>query len=192
MKKILVETSARHIHVTQKDLVTLCGPGAQLGYKRPLSQPGQYVSDIRLDIIGPKNSLNSVVILGPVRTATQVEVSATDARFLGVSAPVRESGDIKGSSPIKLKGPSGEISIPEGVIVAKRHVHMTPADAIEFGVKDKQVVGVKVVSPNRSLIFLDVIVRVRADFALAMHIDTDESNAAGLVGDVYGDLVTNI
>lgn len=188
-KQILVETSARHIHVTQKDLEILCGPGAVLSARKALSQPGQYVSDVRLDIVGPKKTIPGVSILGPVRKATQVEVSLTDARTLGVNPPIRESGDIGGSTPITLVGPAGKVEIPEGVIIAKRHIHMTPKDAEEFHVKNGDVVGVKVTSHDRSTIFGDVVVRVREDFALAMHIDTDESNAAGLSGEVYGDLV---
>ena len=189
MKKILVETSARHIHVTQQDLEILCGPGATLTPRKALSQPGQYVSDVRLDIVGSKKTIAGVSILGPVRKATQVEVSLTDARTLGVNPPIRESGDIKGSTPITLVGPVGKVEIAEGVIIAKRHIHMTTKDAEEFNVKNGEIVGVKVSSNDRSMIFGDVVVRVRDDFALAMHIDTDESNAAGLSGEVYGDLV---
>jgi len=192
MKPILVETSARHIHLCISDIEKLCGKGYELPFKRMLSQPGQFVSDLRLDVIGPKATLKSVVVLGPLRSATQVEVSATDARFLGITPPVRESGDIKGSTPIRLKGPLGEIDIPEGVIIAKRHIHMHPNDAVEYGVKDKQIVAVKVKSNDRTLIFGDVVVRVRADFGLTMHIDTDVANAAGISGEVYGDILLNI
>ncbi|HOJ44467.1 MAG TPA: phosphate propanoyltransferase [Bacilli bacterium] len=192
MKPILVETSARHIHLNKADMEKLCGPNYELPFKRMLSQPGQFVSDLRLDVIGPKSTIKSVVVLGPLRSATQVEVSATDARALGVNPPIRESGDIKGSTPITLKGPVGEIVIPEGVILAKRHIHMHPDDAKFYGVKDKQVVAVKVKSNDRSLIFGDVLIRVREDFGLTMHIDTDEANAAGLSGEVYGELITNL
>lgn len=176
-KKILVETSARHVHVTKEDLNILFGEGYELTKKKELSQPGQFACNERVAVVGPKNSFPAVSILGPVRGATQVEISASDARTIGVNAPVRESGDIKGSAGCKIVGPQGEIEINEGVIVAKRHIHMTPEDARCFGVEDKQVVSVKVESPQRSLIFGDVVVRVRDDFALAMHIDTDESNA---------------
>ncbi len=192
MKPILVETSARHIHLSRTDIDKLCGVGFELPFKRMLSQPGQFVSDLRLDIIGPKNTIKAVVVLGPLRSATQVEVSATDARLLGVAPPIRESGDIKGSGTIRIKGPLAEIEIPEGVIIAKRHVHMHPDDAILYGVKDKQIVAVKVLSAGRSLIFGDVVIRVRADFGLTMHIDTDEANAAGLSGEVYGEILTNL
>ena len=189
MKKILVETSARHIHVTQETLEILCGKGAKLEVKAMLSQPGQFVSTTRLDLVGPKKSISGVSILGPVRKENQVEVSLTDARTLGVSAPVRESGDIKGSAPIKVVGPCGEVELKEGLIAAKRHIHMTPADAKEFGVENGQIVKLEVNCPGRNLVFGDVVVRVRDDFALAAHIDTDESNAAGCAGTVFGKLI---
>lgn len=189
MKKILIETSARHIHLTQADLEILCGKGFQMQAIRPLSQPGQYVANVRLTLVGPKKAIDHVVVLGPVRPASQVEVSATEARILGLNPPIRESGDIQGSSPITIVGPQGKIELNQGCIIAKRHIHMTPSDAQHFGVNDKQVVSIKVPSASRSLIFGDVIVRVRHDFALAMHIDTDEANAAGLQGEVEGDLI---
>ncbi len=189
MKEILIETSARHVHVSQEDLETLFGKGYVLTKKKDLSQPGQYVSMERVDLIGPKKSIMGVSILGPVRKATQVEVSLTDARTLGVAAPVRESGDISGSAPIKIVGPKGELEIKEGVIAAKRHIHMTEEDAKEFGVKDKDIVKVEVNNNERSLVFGDVVVRVSNKFALAMHVDTDESNAAMLSGQVFGKLI---
>ncbi len=178
-KPILVETSARHVHVTAADLETLFGAGYALTPKKDLSQPGQFACEERVDIVGPKRTLSGVSILGPVRPATQVELSLTDARSIGVAAPVRESGDIAGSGACKIVGPKGEVEITEGVIAAKRHIHMTPADAAEYGVEDKQIVCVKVESDGRSLVFGDVVVRVSPKFSLAMHIDTDESNAAG-------------
>lgn len=181
MKKILVETSARHIHVTQEALEILCGKDAKLEVKAMLSQPGQFCSTTKLNLVGPKNAINGVSILGPVRKANQVEISATDARTLGVAAPVRESGDVAGTPGIKIVGPAGELEIAEGVIVAKRHIHMTPADAKEFGVENGQIVKVATGSEGRKVIFDDVVIRVREDFALAMHIDTDESNA-GMCG----------
>ena len=189
MKEILVETSARHIHVTEEQFKILFGADAKLEVRAPLSQPGQFVSYSRLDIVGPKKTIPNVSILGPFRKAGQVEVSATDARTLGVAAVIRESGDLKGSAPIKLVGPAGEIELEEGCIVAKRHIHMTNKDAEEFGVKNGEIVKVEINTPERSLIFGDVVVRVRDDFALAMHIDTDESNAAGCAGTVYGKIV---
>ncbi len=189
MKEILVETSARHIHVNEEQFKILFGEDAKLEVRAPLSQPGQFVSFSRLDIVGPKRTINNVSILGPFRKSAQVEVSATDARTLGVPAVIRESGDTAGSAPIKLVGPAGEIELAEGCIVAKRHIHMTPKDAEEFGVTNGQIVKVEVNCPERSLVFGDVVVRVRDDFALAMHIDTDESNAAGCSGTVYGKLI---
>ncbi len=189
MKEILVETSARHIHVNEEQFKILFGEDAKLEVRAPLSQPGQFVSFSRLDIVGPKRTINNVSILGPFRKSAQVEVSATDARTLGVPAVIRESGDTAGSAPIKLVGPAGELELSEGCIVAKRHIHMTPKDAEEFGVTNGQIVKVEVNCPERSLIFGDVVVRVRDDFALAMHIDTDESNAAGCAGTVYGRIV---
>ena len=186
--KFIVETSARHVHVTKEHLDILFGEGYELTKKKDLSQPGQFACNERVAVIGAKGQFPAVSILGPVRTATQVEISASDARTLGVAAPVRESGDIAGSAPCRLVGPKGEVEITEGVIVAKRHIHMTPADAENFGVKDKDVVSVKIDSPERSLVFGDVVVRVSEKFALAMHIDTDESNAvlapAGTMGTI--------
>ena len=199
MKEILVETSARHVHVTQETLEVLFGKGAELTVRAYLSQPGQFVSNQRIDLVGYKlnkatgekveTRIKGVSILGPVRKADQVEISMTDARTLGVNAPVRESGDVAGSAPCKLVGPAGEVEIPEGVIVAKRHIHMTTEDAKEFGVENGRIVKLEVNTNGRSLIFGDVVVRVRDDFALACHIDTDESNAAGCSGTVYGNLV---
>ncbi len=187
--KVLVETSARHIHVSQEHLEILFGKGATLTNKKDLSQPGQYACSERLTVVGPKRELAGVTILGPVRPATQVEISLTDARSIGVAAPIRESGDTKGSAPCKLVGPCGEVELEEGVIVAKRHVHLTPEAAAEFGVADKEIVGLKLTSADRSAILGDVVIRVNANFAPAAHLDTDEANAAGLSGEVYGEIV---
>ena len=140
MDKILVETSARHVHLSQQDIETLFGAGHSLTAKKPLSQPGQFACEERVDIIGPKKEIKNVIILGPARPATQVEVSLTDARTLGISAPVRESGDIAGTPGCKVVGPNGSVDISEGVIVAKRHVHITPEDAAKFGVSDRKSV----------------------------------------------------
>ncbi|MBO4926518.1 MAG: phosphate propanoyltransferase [Clostridia bacterium] len=188
-KQFIVETSARHVHVTAQDLETLFGKGYQLTPKKYLSQPGQFASEERVDVVGPKKTLSRVSILGPLRSATQVELSLTDARSIGVTAPIRESGDVAGSGACKLVGPCGEVEVAEGVIAAKRHIHMTPEDAAEFGVADKQIVSVKVNTEGRGLIFGDVVVRVSPKFSLAMHIDTDESNAAGASGNVMGEIV---
>lgn len=188
-KNFIVETSARHVHVTQEHLEILFGKGAALTKKKDLSQPGQFACEERVTIVGPKKELKGVSILGPVRKATQVELSATDARSIGIAAPIRESGDVEGSGACKIIGPEGEVEISEGVIVAKRHIHLTPADAEELGVKDKQVVCVKIDTPERKAILGDVVCRVSENFARAMHIDTDESNAVGAGRDQMGEIV---
>ncbi len=188
-KKVLVETSARHLHVTQEHLEILFGKGATLTHKKDLSQPGQYACVERVDVVGPKRTLSGVTILGPVRPATQVEISLTDARSIGLQVPIRESGDIAGTTGCKLVGPAGEVEIKEGVIAAKRHLHTTPEDAAELGVSDKEIVSLKVESGGRSLIFGDLVVRVSPNFATAVHLDTDEGNAAGLSGEVYGEII---
>ncbi|MDD4545823.1 MAG: phosphate propanoyltransferase [Oscillospiraceae bacterium] len=187
--EVLVETSARHVHISREDLDTLFGPGYELTNKKDLSQPGQFACEERVDVVGAKRTLAGVSILGPIRSSTQVELSMTDARSIGVDAPVRESGDIRDSAPCKLVGPKGEVELEKGVIIAKRHVHMTPADAEGFGLKDKDVVGIKVTSGGRSLIFGDVVVRVNPNFSLAVHIDTDEANAAGIRPGMKGEIV---
>lgn len=185
-RKVLVEISARHIHLSQSDLETLFGVGYQLTVKKMLSQPGQFAAEERVTVVGPKKELANITILGPVRKDTQVELSLTDARSIGISAPIRESGDIFKTAPCKIVGPKGSIEIAEGVIIAKRHIHVTPLDAVRFGLMDKQIVQVKIPTKDRSLIFDDVVIRVRGDFETAMHIDTDEGNAAGISGEVYG------
>ena len=184
----IVETSARHVHVSQEDLETLFGKGYELTRKKDLSQPGQYACNEKVTIVGSKKEM-AASILGPVRPASQVEISLTDARSIGVDAPVRASGDVAGSGACKLVGPCGEVELKEGVIAAKRHIHATPEDAEKLGVKDKDVVSVKIDTDGRSLVFGDVVVRVSPKFALAMHIDTDESNAAGCGREVYGEIV---
>ena len=189
MKEFIIETSARHAHVTQKTLEVLFGEGAKLEVKKMLSQPGQYASDKRIQVVGPKGTL-TCTILGPCRNVDQVEISLTDARSIGVVAPVRESGDVKASGPCKLVGPCGEVELTEGVIAAKRHIHMTPADAEELDVQNGDIVYVKVINETgRSTIFGDTVVRVSPSYGLAMHVDTDESNAAGLSGTVTGTII---
>ena len=189
-KEFIIETSARHVHVTEKDLEILFGAGHTLTKKKDLSQPGQFACEERVTVVGPKKSLPNVSILGPERSANQVELSATDARSIGIVAPIRESGDVAGSGACKLIGPCGEVEISEGVIVAKRHIHLTPADAEELGVKDKDIVWVRVDTPERKAILGDVVVRVSEKFARAMHIDTDESNAIGAGRELKGTIVT--
>ncbi len=188
-KKILVETSARHVHLTEEAIEILFGKGAKLTNKKDLSQPGQFACEERVTLVGPKKSIPGVSILGPARSAIQVEISFTDARTLGVTPPVRESGDIKGSAGCTIVGPAGEITIEEGVIVAKRHIHLTPEEAEGFGLADKQIVCVRIDSDGRKTIYGDVVVRVSSKFAAAMHIDTDESNAACAFGTVYGEIL---
>ena len=174
-----VASSARHVHLCHADVERLFGPGHQLTVFRMLSQPGQYACTEQVTIVGPKGQLAKVRVLGPERSATQVELSMTDARSIGIVAPVRESGDVVGSAGCKLVGPAGEVEIGEGVIIAKRHIHMTPADAAAAGVADKDIVKVVTGGNGRKLVFDDVVIRVSEKFATAMHIDTDESNAAG-------------
>lgn len=179
--KVLAEISARHVHLSQEDLETLFGKGYELTVKKELSQPGQYACNERVRVIGSKGEFPAVSILGPVRKETQVELSLTDARSIGVTAPVRESGDLDGSGSCTLVGPEGEIELSKGVIAAKRHIHATVADAEKMGLSNGQIVSVEVPSTNgRSLTFSDVVVRVSDSYALAMHIDTDEANAAGM------------
>ncbi|MBO5042845.1 MAG: phosphate propanoyltransferase [Clostridia bacterium] len=187
--KILVETSARHVHLTKEAVAALYGEGAELIVKKMLSQPGQFATaNDKLKLVGPKGEM-MVSVLGPTRPANQVELSFTDARSLGLKAvPVRESGDVAGTPGIKLIGPAGEIDIDEGCIIAKRHIHMTPADAEGLGVTNGEVVKVLVKS-DRTTIFDDVVVRVSPSYALAMHIDTDECNAAAAFGEIYGEIV---
>lgn len=189
MSKFIVETSARHIHVTDADLEILFGKGAKLTKKKDLSQPGQFACEERVTIVGPKRELAGVSILGPTRSATQVELSATDARSIGIAAPIRESGDVAGSGACKVIGPCGEIELKEGVIIAKRHIHLTPADAEELNVKDKEIVWVKIDTPERSAILGDVVCRVSKNYSKAMHIDTDEANAVGSGRDQMGEIV---
>lgn len=188
-EKFLVETSARHIHVAKEHLEILFGERHSLTNIKNLSQPGQFACEEKVHVTGPKGTLR-MSILGPERPATQVEVSATDARVLGISAPIRESGDTAGSPGCRIAGPAGEIEISCGVIIAKRHIHMTVADAARLGVVDKQIVCVKVKSPDRTTIFCDTVARVSDSFSLAMHLDTDEANAAGLSGAAEGEIVS--
>ena len=185
--KILVETSARHVHLTQEAVEILFGAGHTLTNKKDLSQPGQFACEEKVTVIGPKGAIKASV-LGPTRPANQVELSFTDARTVGLVAPIRESGDVAGTTGCTLEGPCGKIEINEGVMIAKRHIHMTPEDAEALGVSDKEIVSVQV-DTARPLTFGDVVVRVSPKFALAMHIDTDESNAACASGVVYGSIV---
>ena len=185
--KILVETSARHIHLSEEHISILFGEGHQLTVKKELSQPGQFACEEKVTVKGAKGELK-MSVLGPARKASQVEVSLTDARSIGVTAPIRESGDLAGSGACTLVGPCGSVELAEGVIAAQRHIHLTPEAAEAFGVADKEIVSVKLSTP-RALVFGDVVVRVSDKFAPAMHIDTDEANAAAASGVVYGEIV---
>lgn len=186
--QILIETSARHIHLTDKAVEILFGAGHSLTKKKDLSQPGQFACEEKVEVVGPKGTLK-MSVLGPTRPESQIELSFTDARTLGVTAPIRESGDVDGTPGILLRGPAGELALENGVIIAKRHIHLTPEDAEQFGVSDKEIVQVRINGTGRSIVLDDVVVRVKSSFAAAMHIDTDECNAAAAFGTVYGEIV---
>jgi acetate kinase len=175
---IPVAISARHIHLTQEAVETLFGKGHTLTPYKPLSQPGQFASEERLTVVGPRSQIEKVRVLGPVRRKCQVEVSRTDEFKLGIDAPVRNSGDVDNSPGVTLIGPAGQLDLTQGLICARRHIHMTPEDAQRFGVNDRDVVEVAIDSAGRDLIFGDVLIRVKSSYALEMHIDTDEANAA--------------
>ena len=191
-----VEVSARHVHLSQADVEVLFGPGARLEPKRPLSQPGQFLSEQRVTLVGPKGRKERVAVLGPARKATQVELSKSDCMELGVKAPVRESGDVAGSAPCKLvgpgaitiEGPCGTLELKEGVIIAHNHIHVTAPDSKLLDLKDKQRVSVAVMS-ERPVIFQDVIIRVSTEFSCKMHIDVDEANAALVSGFTLGKII---
>ncbi len=186
-RKVIVEGSGRHCHVTRDTLDILYGKGFELVPKKWLSQPGQYASEQRVTVVGPKGQA-VLTIIGPCRKYNQVELSLTDARSLGFDSPVRESGHISETPGCKLIGPKGETDIDHGVIIAKRHLHLTPADAEKFGIKDQQIVKIKV-GGERALIFDEVVARVGPDHATAVHLDYDEFNAASLLGDVVGEIL---
>lgn len=188
-KNFIVETSARHVHVTKEALEVLFGPGAALTHKKDLSQPGEFATEERVTVVGPKREIAGVSILGPTRAATQVELSATDARSIGIAPTVRESGSIEGTPGCKLVGPKGELELKEGVIVAKRHIHLTPENAAELGVNNKDIVWVKMDTEGRKAILGDVVVRVSEKFAPAMHIDTDEANAVSSAPGLMGEII---
>lgn len=186
--KVVIEGSARHIHVTKEVLDTLFGEGFELEVKKYLSQPGEFASFQKVDVIGPKGSLKGISILGPCRTVTQVELSYTDARAAGLACPVRESGDIAGSAACTLVGPAGSVELKEGAIIAKRHIHFTPEDAEKYGISDKEILMVKT-EGERALIFDQVVARVSPKYATFMHVDFDEINAGGLFGTPIGTVI---
>ena len=187
--KIPIETSARHIHISEEDFKTLYGKDAQLHYIKELSQPGQYLCRERLNVIGPRGTFENMAILGPFRKETQIELSLTDTRKLGIPGIIRQSGDIEGTPGCILRGPEGELEISRGVIVAKRHIHMTPDNALTLNVRDNDEVFVLTKSYGRALIYADVVVRVSWDYRLAMHVDTDEANAFSSDAEPYGVII---
>lgn len=187
-EKVLVEVSARHAHLSEADLETLFGKGHKLTPKKELSQPGQFACEEKVTVRGARGELK-MSVLGPTRKVTQIELSLTDARTVGVAAMIRESGDIAGTNGITVIGPCGEIEIKEGVIAAKRHIHMTTKDAEYYGVENGQIVSVKVETDGRTTTFGDTVVRVSDSYALAMHIDTDEANAAAVAGSAKGEII---
>jgi acetate kinase len=187
-RKFPIEVSAHHVHLSKKEIDVLFGMGSELTHRSDLSQPGQYACEETVNLLGPKGRVDRVRVLGPSRDETQVEISMTEEFKLGIKAPIRASGSLKGSPGITLEGTSGSNHIPHGVICSLRHIHMTPEDAISYGLKDRDIVSVKI-EGERTLIFGDVLVRVHPDFCLSMHIDTDEANAASLTTGMEGTLV---
>lgn len=185
---ILIEASGKHVHLSKEHVEKLFGKGYELTKKRELSQPGQYLCEEKVTLIGPKGVMQNVSVLGPTRENTQVEISKSDAVSLGVKAPVKMSGDVVGTPSIVLATKNSVVKLEEGVIVAKRHIHMAPEDALKYGVIDKQKVKVKV-NGERSLIFDEVIVRVSDKFNTVVHIDYDEANACGFVKNTRGEIL---
>lgn len=184
--KIPIETSARHLHLCREDFEKLFGEGKDLTPVKELSQPGQYLAKERLNVIGPKGMFKNVAIIGPLRNVTQMEISVTDARKLGVPVVIRQSGDIDGTPGMTLVSDMGSVDLEEGIMVAKRHIHMTPKEARRMKVKDNEEVFVVTESFDRSMIYGDVVVRVSDDYRLAMHIDTDEANALSGGEEAFG------
>ena len=183
---IELEASGRHVHVTQEQAQRLFGH--RLTPKRPLSQPGQFLAHERVTVIGPKGEFQNVAVLGPERKEAQVEISLTDGRTLGITPPVRPSGDVKDSPGAVLVGPNGQVELSCGVIAAQRHIHMTPEDATKFHVKDKQVVGLRTYT-DRPTVFYDTVVRVSPEYATYVHLDYDEANACGFRAGDLGRIV---
>ena len=182
-----VEGSGRHVHVTREQSLTLFGH--ELTVKRPLSQPGQFLTGERVTLVGPKGELSNVAVLGPVRSHAQVEISLTDGKQLGITPPVRLSGHIEGTPGIILRGPAGEVHLSQGVLAAQRHIHLNPHQASHFGVTDKQVVRLQTLT-DRPVVFEDVVVRVSPEFEAAAHLDYDEANACGLGKEGLGRILT--
>ena len=190
LKTFPIETSARHIHLSREDCDKLFGKGYELSPMKELFEPGHFVSVEHVSLIGPRDELRDVAIIAPLRAQTQVEISLSDARRLGLKPPIRLSGDLSGSEGCRIRGPKGEVELKEGVIVAKRHLHISKKDAEELRLKEGENISVLAESPERSVVFRDVIVRIGSDdFNLAMHVDTDEANAAGLSKDSQGKII---
>jgi len=189
--RIPVAVSARHVHLSQATIERLFGPGYMLHPRDPLSQPGQFASIETVTLTGQRGCLEHVRVLGPPREADQVEISVTDERHLGIDAPLRLSGDLASTPGVTLKGPKGRVTLAAGVVCALRHIHMSPADAGQFGVKDRDLVQVAVDSGGRSVVFGDVVIRVSPHFRLELHLDTDEGNAAGVGPGTSARLVRN-
>ncbi|GHU85100.1 phosphate propanoyltransferase [Clostridia bacterium] len=188
-KIVKIEVSARHVHLSEPDFEILFGNGAELAFEKGLSQPGQFKAQQKVAVVGPKGSFDEVAIIGPFREKTQVEISVTDAKKLGLNPPIRGSGDLEGSERCKIVGPNGTIELGEGVIVSKRHLHLSVEDAMQMKIENGETVCVKVRTQERSLIFDDVVARVSYNFVEAMHIDTDEANAMGFSGNVFGEIM---
>lgn len=185
---VKIGLSNKHVHLSKEHLDVLFGEGHELTPTKDLVQPGQFASEEKVDIVGPKKTLTGIRVLGPVRPETQVELAMTDARTLGIKAPVRESGHLEGTPGCKLVGPNGEVELDHGVIVAQRHVHLNPEQAIEAGVKDKDVVCLKI-DGERGLIFDNVVVRAGEKHEREVHLDTDEGNAAGCGPDAVAEII---
>lgn len=189
VKSFTIETSARHVHLNDEAVKILFGENYKLTPRKHLSQPGQYVCNERVDIVGLKSTIKNVSVIGPERSYVQVEVSLTDARTLGLNAPIRESGDLNHSASCTLIGPKGSLEIKEGLIISKRHLHATPIDAKNLNVKNGEIIWVKIKNSERTTIFGDVIVRISPNYSLAMHIDTDEANAANCCLNAQGEII---
>lgn len=189
MSKIVpIGVSARHIHLKPEHIEALFGPGYQLTPMKDLSQPGQFAAEETVAVYGPKGKFDKVRILGPARNLTQLEISRTDSFVLGIKPPVRASGDIKGTPGFRIVGPKGELTVEEGAIVAARHIHFHTSEAEKWGIKDGQMLKVRV-GGERGVVFENVLARVHDTFALDMHIDTDEANAAGITTGDTGEII---
>ena len=184
---VKLEASGRHVHITKEQAQTLFGH--PLTPKRELSQPGQFLANERLTVVGPKGEFQNVAVLGPERKEAQVEISLTDGRTLGIDAPVRLSGDVKGTPGATLVGPKGTVNIPQGVMAAQRHIHVTPEDGKRMGLQDKQIVKLQVFT-QRPVVFDDVMVRIHKDFATYVHLDYDEANACGMQSGDLGRIIS--